>query len=149
MKRHLRALEERIFTNPGPNSVLGPNSTALGPNSTVIGPNSEPPAQQRIDERLRAVESAVLRYESEAGSMGEDEVVEEEREGEGGRVRKAGEKVRGLEGVVKGLEEKLRADGGRMERRMGEMLKRMEMLEEALRSEQETSLKALEAILAE
>lgn len=59
------------------------------------------------------------------------------------------EKVRGLQGVVKYLEDRVKADEGRMDRRMNEMLKRMEMLEDALRSEQETSLKALEAILAE
>jgi hypothetical protein len=133
VKRQLRALEDRIFSNSGPNS-------------TVLGPTSES-AKQRIDERLRMVENAVLRYESEGGSLEED-TTEEEREGDPAR-RKAVEKVRGLEGVVRGLEEKLRADGGRMERRIAEMLKRMEMLEEALRSEQETSLKALEAILAE
>jgi hypothetical protein len=90
---------------------------------------------QRFD-NLRTLERAVhTQVQGEGSSEGEEDG--------------PAEKVRGLEGAVRGLEEKVRADGGRMERRMAEMLKRMEMLEEALRSEQETSLKALEAILAE
>lgn len=132
MKRQLRDLEERVF---------GPNSEVLGLGKTE---------SQRIDERLRIVERSVKEKEEEKEEEGtESGLTTEEDESKDGKDRRVKEKVRGLVGLVKYLEERVKADSGRVDRRMGEMLKRMEMLEDALRSEQETSLKALEAILAE
>jgi len=59
------------------------------------------------------------------------------------------ERMHSIESVLHALEDRSHADSARVDRRIGDMLARMEMLEDTLRNEQETSLKALEAILAE